>query len=120
MTRVRRRSGAPVETAGHSPSRARRCERVRAVEWPVYVDVARRISLACNWPPGLLVAHPRMSMATTITSPLTIVGPSTHFSDRVLTPEALDFVARLQQEFGPRRESLLARRKERLAGLMSG
>jgi malate synthase len=31
----------------------------------------------------------------------------------VLTPEALEFVADLQRRFGPRRDELLARRKER-------
>ena len=59
-------------------------------------------------------------MATTLTSTLTIVGPRTRFSDRVLTPEAIDFVGRLQHEFGARREGLLLRRKERLAALMGG
>lgn len=59
-------------------------------------------------------------MATAVTSTLTIVGPRTHFSASVLTPEALDFVGRLQHEFGARREGLLARRKERLAALERG
>src|SRR5690349_6236811 len=38
-------------------------------------------------------------MATAVTSTISIVGPRTRFSDRILTPEALDFVARLQHEF---------------------
>ena len=59
-------------------------------------------------------------MATAVTPTLSIVGPPTRFSDRVLTAEALEFVGRLQQEFGPRREELLARRAERLAALMKG
>jgi malate synthase len=33
--------------------------------------------------------------------------------EEVLTPEALEFVADLQRRFGPRRDELLARRKER-------
>src|SRR6476469_8229872 len=69
---------------------------------------------------GHLVAHPRMCMATTVTPTLTIVGPRTDYSDRILTPDALDFVGRLHREFGGRRESLLARRKERMASLMGG
>jgi malate synthase len=40
--------------------------------------------------------------------------------EEVLTPEALAFVARLQREFGPTRESLLARRAERQAELDRG
>ena len=59
-------------------------------------------------------------MATAVTSTISIVGPRTRFSDRILTPEALDFVARLQHEFGARREELLERRKSRLVGLMAG
>jgi malate synthase len=59
-------------------------------------------------------------MATTVTPTLSIVGPRTRFSERVLTPEALEFVGRLHREFGGRREFLLARRKDRLASLMNG
>src|SRR5687768_9097726 len=59
-------------------------------------------------------------MATAATSPITIVGARTQFSDRVLTPEALDFVARLQHEFGARREDLLQYRRDRLARLAAG
>src|ERR1044072_5611040 len=44
----------PVETAGFRPSLARpRTSLGRAVEWPVYLLVARRKSLACNWPRSL-------------------------------------------------------------------
>ena len=39
---------------------------------------------------------------------------------RVLTPEALDFVARLHREFNPARERLLARRAERQQALDAG
>jgi malate synthase len=59
-------------------------------------------------------------MAATVATSLSIVGPKTRFSDRVLTPEALDFLARVQHEFGARREELLGRRKSRLAALMAG
>src|SRR5437762_12420768 len=38
----------------------------------------------------------------------------------VLTPEALQFVAALQREFGARREELLAKREERKARLDAG
>src|SRR5437762_2748005 len=59
-------------------------------------------------------------MATAVTAPLSIVGPRTRYSDRILTPEALEFVARLQHEFGARRNELLERRRTRLASLMAG
>jgi malate synthase len=41
-------------------------------------------------------------------------------SSRVLTSEALEFVARLQRRFNPTREALLARRRERQAALDAG
>lgn len=40
--------------------------------------------------------------------------------DEVLTPEALDLVARLHREFDARRRELLARRRERVAALADG
>ena len=52
-------------------------------------------------------------MSTHIASPLTIIGPRTAFSDRVLTPDALEFVGSLQREFGGTRDNLLARRRDR-------
>jgi malate synthase len=61
-----------------------------------------------------------MTMATAVTPTLSIVGSSTRYSDRILTPEALEFVARLHREFSGRRDELLARRKSRLADLMAG
>jgi malate synthase len=51
---------------------------------------------------------------------LTVTGQPTEFRDKVLTPEALDFVARLEQEFGGERQRLLARRRERLAEVEKG
>jgi malate synthase len=53
-------------------------------------------------------------------APVSVVGNPTEFSGRVLTDEALEFVADLQQKFGPRREQLLARRQERLAAIQAG
>ena len=47
------------------------------------------------------------------TSP-TIVGRRTAFSDQVLTPEAVEFVAALQREFGDERRRLLEQRRRRL------
>ena len=40
--------------------------------------------------------------------------------DRVLTPEALDFIARLEREFGGKRAELLAARKTRQAAIAAG
>ncbi len=41
-------------------------------------------------------------------------------AERILTTEALDLVARLQRELGPRRRELLARRRERREALAAG
>jgi malate synthase len=49
-----------------------------------------------------------------------ITGPRTAESSRVLTPDALDFVARLHAEFGERRLELLRRRRERWESLRAG
>jgi malate synthase len=59
-------------------------------------------------------------MPSAIATSLTIAGPRTDYSERILTPEALEFVGRLQQEFGAERERLLARRRERLAAVEAG
>ena len=40
-----------------------------------------------------------------------VTGPPSAQSDQVLTPEALDFIARLARRFTPRLEELLARRR---------
>ena len=40
--------------------------------------------------------------------------------DRVLTPEALDFLGRLSREFEPRRKEILAARRERAARMAAG
>ncbi len=58
-------------------------------------------------------------MASTQTD-LTITGPVTPEFAEILTPQALEFVARLQREFGPRREELLQKRVERQAKLDAG
>ncbi len=49
-----------------------------------------------------------------------IVGRATAESDSVLTPDALEFVAALQREFGERRTQLLAARAERQRRLDAG
>ncbi|WP_438943173.1 malate synthase A [Nonomuraea aridisoli] len=49
-----------------------------------------------------------------------ITGPMLDRFDEVLTPEALDFVAALQREFGPRRLELLEARQARQAELSAG
>jgi malate synthase len=51
---------------------------------------------------------------------LRLLGGTTPGSDRVLTREALDFVASLEREFGPVRKRLLARRVERQAAIDAG
>ena len=59
-------------------------------------------------------------MTTTGTSTPAIRGPSVERAEEVLSAEALDFVASLQREFGPRREDLLERRRERQLELDEG
>ncbi len=49
-----------------------------------------------------------------------IVGPPVGSAGRVLTPEAVSFVAELERRFGPARERLLAARRERQARLDAG
>jgi malate synthase len=49
-----------------------------------------------------------------------VVGPAVEESERVLTPDALAFLAELHREFGPRRHELLARRERRQAELDEG
>ena len=44
-----------------------------------------------------------------------VVGPAIERGDEVLTPQALEFVADLQHRFGPRRDALLVRRRQRRA-----
>src|SRR5882672_5481902 len=57
-------------------------------------------------------------MATT--EQVALKGPNEGRSTEVLTPEALEFVGRLQREFGARRLELLRKRDERQARLDSG
>ena len=46
---------------------------------------------------------------------LVVRGPAVPRADEILTPEALEFVADLQREFGGRRDELVGRRRERRA-----
>jgi malate synthase len=59
-----------------------------------------------------------MSMATV--AGVDVRGPTHERFDEILTPPALEFVARLHREFNPTRERLLARRRERQAELEGG
>jgi malate synthase len=59
-------------------------------------------------------------MTATRTDRPTIAGEPTAHSARVLTPQALDFVAQLHRQFNPERERLLARRRERQAMIEAG
>ena len=56
----------------------------------------------------------------TKTSHISVTGPDTADSSRVLTPDALDFVARLHAEFGSRRRELLQLRHRRWEALRDG
>ncbi|HEX7020170.1 MAG TPA: malate synthase A [Gemmatimonadaceae bacterium] len=51
---------------------------------------------------------------------VTVLGAPTAFSQRILTPDALDFVTRLHREFNPRREDLLRARSARWLRLTAG
>ena len=65
-------------------------------------------------------------MSSSASAPLSLprgvelAGPVTPACERVLTPEALAFLAALQREFGGEREALLARRVERQARIDAG
>ena len=59
-------------------------------------------------------------MTATGSERLSLTGGPTVHSDRVLTPQALDFVAQLHRRFNPERERLLARRRERQARIENG
>ena len=59
-------------------------------------------------------------MAMPTASGISIVGPPAGRSDEILTPEALEFLALLQREFGGRRQELLAARAERWQRLRAG
>jgi malate synthase len=66
--------------------------------------------------------QPRRSTQYSVlsTSDVEVVGASSPRFDEVLTPAALDFVARLHREFNPTREALLGARYERQAHFDAG
>jgi malate synthase len=55
-----------------------------------------------------------------VTTSLEIRGPDVPGQDRVLTPDAIEFVEQLVRRFGPRRDQLLARRREVQGRLRAG
>jgi malate synthase len=55
-----------------------------------------------------------------VTTSLEIRGPDVPGQDRILTPDAIEFVEQLVRRFGPRREQLLARRQEVQRRLRAG
>ncbi|MGH7579925.1 MAG: malate synthase A, partial [Gemmatimonadales bacterium] len=55
-----------------------------------------------------------------MTTSLEIRGPDVAGQDRILTPDAIEFVEQLISRFGPRRDQLLARRQEVQARLAAG
>jgi malate synthase len=61
-----------------------------------------------------------MSIAVEAVPGVEVRGPQVPQSESVLTPDALEFVAKLQREFGARREELLAKREERKKLLDAG
>ena len=52
--------------------------------------------------------------------PAQVSGASVLGSERVLTPDALDFLARLQRQFEPRRQEILEARRQRAARFAAG
>ena len=54
------------------------------------------------------------------TAEIEVEGARDETADRVLTPEALEFVAALHEEFEPRRRALLEAREERKARIAAG
>jgi malate synthase len=61
-----------------------------------------------------------MPMATTLPAGVEVLAGAGEAGDRILTPEALAFVATLQRELGPRRAELLERRDERQQRINAG
>ncbi len=61
-----------------------------------------------------------MNIATARSADIAVVGPRIDGIDRVLTPEALDFLAKLHLAFDGRRRELLGRRAERQKELDGG
>ncbi|HEX5192697.1 MAG TPA: hypothetical protein VFW09_07830, partial [Solirubrobacteraceae bacterium] len=53
-------------------------------------------------------------------SDIQLQGPEERDFDKILTPDALEFVAALQREFGDRREQLLQARAQRRQRLHDG
>jgi malate synthase len=49
-----------------------------------------------------------------------VVAPTREVGARVLTPDALEFLARLHREFEPRRQEVLAARRDRAASVAQG
>ncbi len=52
--------------------------------------------------------------------PAVVVGPAVPGSERVLTPAALEFLGRLAREFEPRRQEILAARRDRTTRMAAG
>jgi malate synthase len=61
-----------------------------------------------------------MPVATTLPAGVEVLADAGQAGERILTPDALAFVAALQRELGPRRAELLERRDERQARLDAG
>lgn len=61
-----------------------------------------------------------MTINKTVIDKVEVNGAISEAGKKVLTPEALDFVAALVEKFEPRRQELLARRSERQKALDSG
>src|ERR1043166_4087001 len=59
-------------------------------------------------------------MTTHVVDHVSLIGAAAAASQRVLTPEALDFVARLHRRLNPTRQRLLQRRAERWERIQAG
>ena len=61
-----------------------------------------------------------MAVATAIPAGVDVLADAGPAAERILTSDALEFVATLQRELGPRREELLALRRKRQAEIDEG
>ena len=61
-----------------------------------------------------------MAVATAVPAGVDVLADAGPAAERILTPDALEFVATLQRELGPRREELLALRRRRQAEIDEG
>src|SRR4051812_16644378 len=80
----------------------------------------RQLARLSPWRNTYVTQGIKMKVKVASTPRTRLLAPATAESQRILTPEALNFVARLHSEFGSRRLDLLEQRQLRWRLLQSG